>query len=529
MKKSISIFLVTVMILTVCITAFSTVFANAETQSTELPASKFTGDSQKLAQLQAAYEADIAAATKTQYDIQSADELYALFKAINAKNATFENWSIKLKCDIIFNEGNSNTWGDTPASYTDWPTVTTWFKGTFDGENHTISGIYISKGTSTGIAAIFKNTTTGAKIKNIGLLNSYVCGSTQVGAIVANAYGNTNLINCYSDATVVANADVAGGIVGWDRTEGNGLVDSCVFSGYVEGQKESSGIVGTARTSATVIKNCANFGTIVANVGTYGHAAGIVSNLHSGTVEKCINFGNITSAKNDMTGSAICGGVKSTASATSIKDCYLVSGLEQTQKLVGVNDFGASNSWTYSTISANSIKGDAAKTALAAFDFDNEKIWSTRENDYPVPTAVKTILEGIVPNIGAQLSVDTYTTEGENGYTAQKLRFLAGIDSTADFETIGFIITESKSGQRWNVSGNTVYESVIVATLSGNKVVNASEYDVNYLFALTLDDIPATVDAEFVAIPYAIPTSGNITYYGEAVTYTVTETSIAIK
>ena len=118
-----------------------------------------------------------------------------------------------------------------PSSNTDllWTPIGTtnsvyYFKGTFDGNNKTISGmnVNITGATNSTYAALF-GFIDGATIKNVGLINSSVnvSGSDYVivaGGLIARA-GSSTIINSYSTATVTAagtssNVVYAGGLVG---------------------------------------------------------------------------------------------------------------------------------------------------------------------------------------------------------------------------------------------------------------------------------------------------------------------------
>ena len=99
-----------------------------------------------------------------------------------------------------------------------------YFKGTFDGNNKTISGMNVNiTGATSSTYAGFCGFMSGATIKNVGLINSSVnvSGSNDifVGSLTGVLGSNSTIINSYSTATVTAactssNIVYAGGLVG---------------------------------------------------------------------------------------------------------------------------------------------------------------------------------------------------------------------------------------------------------------------------------------------------------------------------
>ena len=85
------------------------------------------------------------------YTITTPEQLAGLAQLVNGDN-TFEGKTITLANDIVLNEGVLNEKGELNGDGSD---LNTWtpigggtyaklFKGSFDGQNHTVSGIYIS-------------------------------------------------------------------------------------------------------------------------------------------------------------------------------------------------------------------------------------------------------------------------------------------------------------------------------------------------------------------------------------------------
>lgn len=260
---------------------------------------------------------DVYKDTTNEFVIATSADLYGFAKAVTSSNK-FDNKKVYLVSDIEANKGRANknnlTWdkatdnngqdiepypwtaiGSVASSYV--------FNGVFDGQMHTISGIYMK--TSEMYQGLFSGTGVNAKLKNFYLQNSYfyheyaanTYGTGQFGSVVGNALGEFNTI--YSDAIVLSDNNYAGGIIGSTSTSNRVDVKNCWFAGEVKNvQKPASyfgGFIGRVMTTTT-IKNCMNTGN-VHNVlaGTSG-VGGFIGHMRAGTasISNCLNTGTFT-------------------------------------------------------------------------------------------------------------------------------------------------------------------------------------------------------------------------------------------
>ena len=109
---------------------------------------------------------------------------------------TFEGQTIKLDADLTLNEGKAEDWKkDAPKNR--WKPIQD-FNGTFEGQGHTISGLY-GKAHETPMA-LFINTEEYAIVRNLKLVNSYMTtkGSSGTASFVVNGAGTFEKL--YSDA-----------------------------------------------------------------------------------------------------------------------------------------------------------------------------------------------------------------------------------------------------------------------------------------------------------------------------------------
>lgn len=135
-------------------------------------------------------------ADTSQYEITNYHELLGLAKLVNEKNETI---TASLMNDIVFNENLLDASGNvqvadpikwTPIGNTPIGTERFYFNGIFNGNGHTISGLYVDGG---DYAGLFGKAQGAPEIKGVGVVDSYFKGAKYVGGI-AGAYIDVNSI-----------------------------------------------------------------------------------------------------------------------------------------------------------------------------------------------------------------------------------------------------------------------------------------------------------------------------------------------
>ncbi len=139
------------------------------------------------------------------------------------------------------------------------------FSGTFNGNGHVISDLYINRG-STESVGLFGETGSGVEVKNIGLENVNITGYEEVGGLIGHNNGGSVFSDSYSTGSVSGSNDVGGlvgqnwgsvsdsystgsvsggvsvgGLVGYNN---NGGVSDCYSTGSVSGSGDVGGLVG---------------------------------------------------------------------------------------------------------------------------------------------------------------------------------------------------------------------------------------------------------------------------------------------
>lgn len=255
------------------------------------------------------------------YIITTAEQLAYLSDKVNA-GETYEQSYFRLDSDIVLNDFNAKYW---TMNATPWKPIGfylktnqgdeyTSFSGRFDGNGHTISGLYIEdSGNGMGL---FGSVTSDALVENLTISDSYISGTTYVGSIVGTTFvgsdGQSTLLgctiqNCTSRAVVRGNAYV-GGVIGYSGTD---AVQNCVNYSNIQGGTAVGGVVGGAYYSTTV-KQCGNYG-LVEGVNNTGGVVG--SAAYNSTIEYNTNAGTVY-------GDTYTGGVLGYITTAEIHCCY---------------------------------------------------------------------------------------------------------------------------------------------------------------------------------------------------------------
>lgn len=133
------------------------------------------------------------------------------------------------------------------------------FKGVFDGQGHTISGLYcnVTRNSDCTVAGLFGYVR--GTVKNLNVTNAYVSNTQgSAGGIAMDTNGmSANITNCTFDGYVFGST--SGGISG---TLEYGTIDGCVSNASVVGST-AGGIVGCIKNTTAVVRNCFSAGKVI--------------------------------------------------------------------------------------------------------------------------------------------------------------------------------------------------------------------------------------------------------------------------
>ena len=351
------------------------------------------------------------------------------------------------------------------------------YKGTFDGQKHTVSGLFIS-GSASQNCGLFgyveKGTVKDLTVQGTITLTGSGGSSYGAGGIVGQLSGTEGSVrNCRSDVTITGGQNV-GGIVGY------------VSSGYSTATKSITGCVNTGR----ITSNSNNAGGIV------GYISGQV------TVDSCYNRGTVAG------GGWRAGGITAYLSSSNavIKNCYttgVVTG-KDSAAVVGKKSSGSISGCYYlDTLGTDSNATAKTSEELKALASTLGEPFMTApagvNNGYPifawqVPTYAVTFRTGAtgasitVNGISGQADADgKYTVKLPDGtyeYTVSAFGYQAAagqvtVNGTEQTVTVTLTAVEQRT-VRFNVTP-TEAKAAVTVTWDGDGHTVAAQSDGSYL------------------------------------------------
>ncbi|MBQ8212997.1 MAG: endonuclease/exonuclease/phosphatase family protein [Clostridia bacterium] len=257
---------------------------------------------------------------KSSYTLTTADQLMGLMKlrSDSRGSITFSGVTVKLGRDMVFNEGTLDEiaarditqiylWLALDSSYA--------FKGTLDGQGHTVSGIYM-KMTDSGVKGILGGVSGNAVLKDLTFANCYLEGPDGnkgiAGTLIAKVSGSANV----TISNVAVNSlqregkgtmYYVGGLIGQIEGGSKVTMENCEYTGTIDYQTKGSqlgGLVGAVLKNATLtLKNCTFSGTVNGKTlcgGLLGYLNSGATFTHTGT--KITGKLNTSGIKNDYVG-----------------------------------------------------------------------------------------------------------------------------------------------------------------------------------------------------------------------------------
>ncbi len=168
------------------------------------------------------------------------------------------------------------------------------FIGSYDGQNHTISNLYINRSNQPYIG-LFGFIKTGT-ISNLGIIDNMTTGSTYVGGLVGHCFWESTIENSYSTGRVSGFSNV-GGLVGYcDST----TISYTCATGSVSGNSNVGGLVGYVFDST--ISNAYATGSVFGEVNFVGGLVGVCDNS---TISYTYATGSVSSTGNGAVGGLV--------------------------------------------------------------------------------------------------------------------------------------------------------------------------------------------------------------------------------
>ncbi|MDP4276773.1 MAG: chitobiase/beta-hexosaminidase C-terminal domain-containing protein [Bacteroidota bacterium] len=295
----------------------------------------------------------------------------AQLKRLSYYTYYYENWTsgkfFKLVDDIVLNSYalGSATFGGTY-------TLNTWepigngdgsglydFKGIFDGNGHTIHGLFHELSTAYYLGLF--GATNGAIIKNVHVDDSYLHGYTYIGGLVGKGI-STAILNSSYIGTIKADNNYTGGLAGY----GNAItIDKSQSSGKINGLNYTGGIIGYVCATDT-LNSSINYCTSNALInGSDDYTGGVSGYTTKSTILECSNTGNVYGADQYV------GGISGYSSTSTIRSCTNDAAISTSHNyvagIVGFNDDNSPISYcTNNGNVTNFYSGDCGAGGIAS-------------------------------------------------------------------------------------------------------------------------------------------------------------------
>lgn len=302
------------------------------------------------------------------FQIETAAQLAYFAKTVNEGEAYLYKY-IVLTADIDL---ANKEW--TPIGNHSNP-----FKGNFNGNNHTVTGMQISGELDrVGLFGECIKFNVDSAIKNITVKDSVICGINFVGAIVGYAEG-INIENCRSIGNTINGKTDVGGICGKIGGYSVGKVSQCYNSSKVTGRVRVGGIAGMGG----IAENCLNTGEIMIINKAHKSAGGGIFGIFddttaSASITACVNLGKVSG------GESFGGIVGSTDSKSTghISNCYynmdaITGGFDAGTALTAGQLCGAlpegldSTSWKEGSVDTSTAKATQGRFGTATGTYIN--------------------------------------------------------------------------------------------------------------------------------------------------------------
>ncbi|MCF0185709.1 MAG: hypothetical protein HUJ98_04370 [Bacteroidaceae bacterium] len=426
------------------------------------------------------------------YTIASAGNLLWFADQVNGGN---NNICGKLTADISL-LGTTNDYVIGTKEYG--------FKGEFDGQGHTISGVNVTTtktgknsykyagglfgciDVTTNTPAVVKNVTVEGSVNITGLKTVYY-----IGGVIAIAWGDVKVSNVISKVNITIGSDGddahCGGVVGSVEWFENGNYDG-----------------------ELTVRDCVNYGTLNVECGEI--CGGIVGYIRNGSITDCLNVGNITNSENGTTGGILgyvnttdfsmmrCLNIGTITAENAYSVYYAKNGnIGSTTSLLYYKSGVGGKALTANEVSAEEIKNGGLAYTLGTGSW-GQSLGNNSVNDaYPVPnkTDYKVHITGTGDNIYFYNNITSTIPTGD---------FTTAIETKDQYKTNHTRIGDTRS---FTV---TVSDGKYISTVTHNgTTLTASNVNGNvntYSYTVALNN---TFSISTVAIEYTKPAVNGFT------------------
>lgn len=360
------------------------------------------------------------------------------------------------------------------------------FTGSYNGQNYTITGLYISRGSGTG----FFGRTNGANISNVILDQVDITGSTQVGGLVG-----------HGKKTVISNAHVSGSITGTILI--GGLVGDLVTEVSVSNSSSSATVTSTSLSNqgslaGGLIGRASDLSDSALYLISTSHATGNVTgeNFVGGLVGELELPVKNSYATGNVSGGDWTGGLAGRSSQDSILISYATGDVSGNNYVGGL--IGHANSTVFDAYATGNVDGNEYVGGLIGRNGSGFII-----NTYSGGAVTGNLYVGGVAGYSSRPITSAYWDIENSGQTV-------GVDNSSSSQVIG--LNSSGMRQKNNFSSfdfDSIWESHSNFTRPYLQSNHTDTVDGYHLDIFTLNGTGTEVD------PYQIASLPNLLWLSE--------------
>ena len=289
------------------------------------------------------------------YRIASAAELYWFAQYVNADHydacaALVDEITVNER--VLTESGELVSDIDSLHRWTAICNVSVSYTGTFNGNGHTISGLYCV-GSHAEYIGLFGRVGNGGVVKDVIIEDSYVEGVNSAGGVCNQNAGEMN--KC-SFSGIVKTSAIGAPSVGGVCAVNSGKIIQCESSAAVTSRGNYGRAGGVCGENSGTVSYCYNTGSVTNNNGDDN--LGGVCGQNSGTIENCYNTGSVSGyGYNGTASGSTTGGVCGNNSG-SITNCYNTGNVHESLYTGGVcgNNWGSiTSSYNTGSVAAGTI------------------------------------------------------------------------------------------------------------------------------------------------------------------------------
>ncbi len=223
------------------------------------------------------------------YQIATKEQLRLLADKVNNNEKEYVTAFYVLNNDVLINPVDDiESWETTAPEY-NWTVIGNGqdyckFMGHFDGQGHTISGLYYKgnskelTGNSSYAAGLFGIVGENAVIENVVLKDSKIIAATEAEKGIGGIVGETDILS-------------------------NAVIRNCENYADIESENGLTGGVVGAVNKGAVLENCRNYGNVQSKGG--GYLGGVAGSFKGYRMSDCENHGNITGSDSGDIGGGV--------------------------------------------------------------------------------------------------------------------------------------------------------------------------------------------------------------------------------